>query len=42
MSIHIGRLALDSSVAAGESGRNREMLVKLTDSIRATAIRRTG
>ncbi len=37
MSIHIGRLALDSSVAAGESGRNREMLVKLTDSIRATS-----
>jgi len=37
MSIHIGRLALDSSVAAGESGRNREMLVKLTDSIRQTS-----
>ena len=37
MSIHIGRLALDSSVAAGESGRNREMLVRLTDSIRQTS-----
>ena len=37
MAIRIGRLALDSSVAAGESGRNREMLVKLTDSIRETS-----
>ena len=37
MSIHIGRLALDSSVAAGESGPNREVLVKLTDSIRETS-----
>ena len=37
MAIHIGRLALDSSVAAGESGKNREMLVRLTDSIRETS-----
>src|SRR5882672_57438 len=37
MAIRIGRLALDSSIAAGESGRNREMLVKLTDSIRETS-----
>jgi methyl-accepting chemotaxis protein len=37
MAIRIGRLALDSSVAAGESGRNREMLVRLTDSIRETS-----
>jgi methyl-accepting chemotaxis protein len=37
MAIRIGRLALDSSVAAGESGRNRETLVKLTDSIRETS-----
>ena len=37
MAIRIGRLALDSSLAAGESGRNREMLVKLTDSIRETS-----
>jgi len=37
MAIRIGRLALDSSVAAGETGRNREMLVKLTDSIRETS-----
>jgi len=37
MAIRIGRLALDSSVAAGESGRNREMLVKLTDSIRESS-----
>lgn len=34
MAIRIGRLALDSSVAAGESGKNRDMLVSLTDSIR--------
>ena len=34
MAIRIGRLALDSSLAAGESGKNRDMLVKLTDSIR--------
>jgi len=37
MAIRIGRLALDSSVAAGESGRNRGMLVRLTDSIRETS-----
>ncbi|HVQ62167.1 MAG TPA: hypothetical protein VMS53_08800 [Burkholderiales bacterium] len=37
MAIRIGRLALDSSVAAGESGKNRETLVKLTDSIRETS-----
>src|SRR6267142_263378 len=37
MAIRIGRLALDSSIAAGESGRNREVLVKLTDSIRETS-----
>jgi methyl-accepting chemotaxis protein len=37
MAIRIGRLALDSSIAAGESGRNREMLVRLTDSIRETS-----
>jgi hypothetical protein len=37
MAIRIGRLALDSSVAAGESGRNPEMFVRLTDSIRETS-----
>jgi len=37
MAIRIGRLALDSSVAAGESGKNRETLVRLTDSIRETS-----
>ena len=34
MALRIGRLALDSSVAAGESGRQRGHLVELTDSIR--------
>src|SRR5208282_547075 len=33
----IGRLALDSSVAAGESGGQRDHLVDLTDSIRQTS-----
>ena len=37
MSLRIGRLALDSSVAAGESGRQRDHLVDLTDSIRQTS-----
>ena len=34
MALRIGRLALDSSVAAGESGRQRGHLIELTDSIR--------
>lgn len=42
MAITIGRLALDSSVAAGESGKNREMLVRLTDSIRETSDKAHG
>jgi methyl-accepting chemotaxis protein len=37
MSLRIGRLALDSSVAAGESGRQRDHLIELTDSIRQTS-----
>jgi methyl-accepting chemotaxis protein len=37
MSLRIGRLALDSSVAAGESGRQRDHLIDLTDSIRQTS-----
>jgi len=37
MSLRIGRLALDSSVAAGESGGQRDHLVDLTDSIRQTS-----
>jgi hypothetical protein len=34
LALRIGRLALDSSVAAGESGRHRDHLIELTDSIR--------
>jgi methyl-accepting chemotaxis protein len=37
MALRIGRLALDSSVAAGESGRHRDHLIELTDSIRQTS-----
>lgn len=37
MATRIGRLALDSSMVAGESGKHRDHLIELSDSIRETS-----
>lgn len=42
MALRIGKLALDSSMAASAAGNNRDMLVQLTDSIRAISDQTLG
>jgi methyl-accepting chemotaxis protein len=42
MAIHIGRLALDTSMVASDSGGDRDRLVQLTDSIRGISDQTLG